>query len=316
MRAWGHIPTEFGAADVQIFTGKNLTAGQSTEIWHKPRGKTMIDILLIGKGGNGGTGAIGAVSTAAGGGGGGSGGQTRLTMPLCLLPDVLYLSLMGLAATGAQYSYISLMPSQAAGGGQPMSSGTLVSAAGGGNGGNAAGATAGSAGAAGAAASVSTMPLGWAYATALGGQAGIIGGTTGGGGALNIPVTGLLVCGGTGGGGVGAGGSVGSRGGQYAVTTGTPLFPAHTSTLTAASATSPPTDGSSGYFPIPKLFYTYGGLGGGSTHGSATGAGLVQASGGLGAPGSGGGGMGGALTGSTAGLIGMGGPSIAIITCW
>jgi hypothetical protein len=64
------------------------------------------------------------------------------------------------------------------------------------------------------------------------------------------------------------------------------------------------------------LMFFYGGMGGGSTYATATGAGLVQSNGGNGAPGCGGGGTGGALTGSTAGIIGLGGPSFAIITCW
>ena len=68
--------------------------------------------------------------------------------------------------------------------------------------------------------------------------------------------------------------------------------------------------------PILNLGYRYGGTGGASTHGTATGAGLVQSNGGVGAPGCGGGGQGSALTGSTAGIVGWGGLAYAILTCW
>lgn len=59
-----------------------------------------------------------------------------------------------------------------------------------------------------------------------------------------------------------------------------------------------------------------GGTGGGSTHGSATGAGLVGARGGAGGRGCGGGGGGGALTGSSQGMFGLGGPGQVIIVSW
>jgi hypothetical protein len=42
----------------------------------------------------------------------------------------------------------------------------------------------------------------------------------------------------------------------------------------------------------------------------------VQSGGGDGGLGCGGGGSGGALTGSTAGVVGKGGASFAILTCW
>ena len=298
-----HVPGPNGAAQVYYFSGLGQTLGLLTP-WPKPRGKSMIDILLVGPGGNGGAGAIGANSTAAGGGGGGSGGQTRLTMPLHLLPDTLYLSVM--PGGSSTTSRVSISPTTTA-------NDQLMVANAGGNGGNAAGATAGAAGAAGAIATVANMPLGWAFATVLAGQAGIIGGTTVAGGALTLPLTGLLVTGGTGGGGLPAAATTGTNGGSI-----TPagsflgLFPG----LGPTVATTPAGSGNGGFRPIPNMPYGYGGTGGGSTHGSATGAGLVQSSGGNGAPGCGGGGSGGALTGSTAGVVGQGGPAFCIITVW
>lgn len=309
-----HIPGSSGNADVQMFIGASTAAGNDWQTWQKPRGKAMCDILLIGKGGNGGAGVIGLNSTAAGGGGGGSGGQTRITMPLSLLPDALFLSLAGLSATTTLASYIAISPKLTAGAGAPIANDTLMIANGGGNGGNATGATAGTAGAAGAVATVATMPLGWQFSTlALAGQAGIAGGTTGAAGALTLPLTGLLVTGGTGGAGLGAAGVAGTAGGAF---TAAGQFPAHAGGTGAAAATTPPGDGTGGYQPISKLGYWYGGTGGGSTHGTATGAGLRQAWGAPGSYGCGGGGGGGALTGSAAGQVGMGGPSICIITCW
>lgn len=309
-----HLPSRTGASVVQVFTGGAGIAGQDWVTWQKPRGKTMINIILVGKGANGGTGVVGANSTAAGGGGGGSGGQTHLTMPLALLPDRLYLSLAGVVTGSQLLSYITIAPRLAAGAGAPIANNTLMIAYGGTLGGNASGATAGIAGVAGAIATVGLMPLGWQFATlSLAGQAGIIGGTTVAAGNLTIPVTGLMVTGGTGGGGLPATATTGTVGGSFTVAG---IFTPHTAPGAQATATLPPGNAASGYMPVPGMMYGYGGLGSGSTHGSASGGGLVQARGGDGMPGCGGGGMGGALTGSTASTVSNGGPAFAIITCW
>ena len=306
-----HIPIPYGNADVQIFTGKSAVAGASWENWVKPRGKSMLSILLIGKGGNGGTGVIGANSTAAGGGGGGSGGMTSLTMPLVGLADTLYLSLAGQSATTTLASYICIAPNTTA-------LTTLMIANGGGNGGNGAAGTGGTAGTAGAIATVATMPLGWQWANlALAGQAGAAGGGAVVGVSVTIPATGLIVTGGAGGAGVGSAASTGFNGGGINVA-GVRPFTAIPADGGTATATVPPRNGQNGLNALNNggIFW-YGGSGGATTHGSATGAGLYQASGGHGAWGCGGGGMGGALTGSPVGaVVGQGGPAIAIITCW
>lgn len=311
MLDFSHIP----GTDVTWLTGASTTAvgtGMTWQSWQKPRGKTMCSILLLGKGGNGGNGVVGANSTAAGGGGGGSGGMTTLTMPLALLPDILYFSLAGQQATTTVASYVTIYPSIIA---TPPPNHTLMIANGGGNGGNGAAAVAGAAGAAGAIATVATMPLGWQWAKALAGQAGIIGGTTVAGAALTLPVTGLIVTGGTGGGGLPAAATAGTTGGSFTVPAQPSPFIPHTAPASTATATVPPGDGAGG-FKLANLLYFYGGLGSGSTHGTATGAGLVAARGGAGAFGCGGGGGGGALTGSTASTGGFGGPALAIINCW
>lgn len=316
MLDFSHIPNRSGGADVQFFVGisNGGTAGESWQTWQKPRGKSMCHILLVGRGGNGGTGVIGANSTAAGGGGGGSGGQTSLILPLWAVPDTLYLALPAQTPNAGVNSVIAVGPNLSAGPGTPAVQLIFAMAAPGGPGGNAAGATAGAAGTAAGAAAAANMSLGWQWTDlVLGGVAGVIGGTTGAAGAFSFPTTGVSHMGGTGGGGLPAAAAVGTAGGSY---NGISYFGPHGTLAAATAATIPPADGPSGFRAMPGVTVQYGGLGGGSTHGSATGAGLVQASGGYGAPGCGGGGMGGALTGSTAGRIGLGGSAYAVITCW
>lgn len=300
------LPVTTGAAQVTVFTGNSTTAGGSWQVWKKPAGKSMLHILLLGKGGNGGTGAIGAAAAAAGGGGGGSGGQTSILIPLALIPNTLFLSLAGQSATTTLASYVSVAPNTTA-------NNVLVIANGGGNGGNASGATGGAVGAAGAIATAATMPLGWAFAkTVLAGKAGALGSATGNGGIQTAPVTGLIVCGGSGGGGLQSGVNVGRNGGAF---TGAGVIPSIAAAVGGTATTSPPSLGFSG-FKVPGLLYFLPGLGSGSTHSTATGAGLVQARAGDGAYGCGGGGMGGALTGSTAAVASNGGVAFAMFTCW
>jgi len=312
MRDYLHI-LENGNSDVQVFIGNSQSAGASWQVWDKPRGKSMVNIQLTGKGGNGGLGAVGANSTAAGGGGGGSGAQTSLTMPLALLPDQLFLSLAGQSQTTTLVSYICVGAPVVA---TPWNN-VLVVAQGGGNGGNAAGATIGALGAAAGAATAATMPLGWKFTdVVLAGLGGTAGGVSTAPGALAIPVTGQTVMGGCGGGGLPAAAATGTTGGSFTVAG---VFPAQNAPAATAVATTPPGNGNNGFQPIEKLFYFYGGTGGGSTHGSATTTGLTGSIGGNGGYGCGGGGNGGSLTGTTArvaGDVGMGGSAYCIITCW
>ena len=301
------VPSPYGNSDVQTFMGKCTVAGAQWETWQKPRGKTMLDILLVGKGGNGGTGVVGGNSVSAGGGGGGSGSITRLLIPLVLIPDTLYLSLAGQAATTTLASYISIAPTTVA-------NTVLAIANGGGNGGNGTAATAGTAGAAGAIATIATMPFGSLYATFLAGVVGTIGGGTVLGPPMTLPLTGQFVTGGTGGGGLPGAGAVGLAGGLITAVGALPINPGG---IGGTAAAVPPGNGSTGMRPIYKLLYGYGGTGGGSTFGTATTTGLVQSTGGHGAPGCGGGGNGGALTGSVAAVTtGQGGVAFAILTCW
>lgn len=293
-------------ADVWWFTGNATVQSSDWVAWKKPKNRSMISIFLVSNGGGGGNGVIGASSSAGGGGGGGSSGQTIVTMPLALLPETLWLSIaIGTNGTGFR-SQVAVSPFG-------NSEETIASASGGTQGGNASGGTQGSGGGGGAAAVVSAMYLGFAFAQVLAGQTGTNGGTAGNATALTLPATGIHVTGGMGGAGCGGSGTAGAG-----VTLPTPptLFPNHIGGAAPANSTSPPGNGSSGYQVTQLGAYFYGGTGGGSTHGSATGGGLVQSSGGNGGYGCGGGGMGGALTGSSAGVKSFGGNGLCIITCW
>jgi len=310
MLDFSHIPTPYGAATVETFVGEG-SAG-SIKSWIKPRGKTMCNILLIGRGGNGGTGVVGAAG--GGGGGGGSGTQTSITLPLWAVPDRLYINLGGYPGGASGACSVMIAPNAAA-----TANDCLVYALNGGHGGNAATTTGGTAGASSAAATAGNMPLGWQWLdSALAGQAGTAGGagtTTGTvGGALTLPTTGLLVTGGTGGGACPTTVGAGTAGGLFTVAGRFAEAP-HTAPA-GGTGTTPPTNGRAGYKPIQGLMYWYGGTGGGGTGSNATGAGLAQASGGNGDIGCGGGGMGGGFTGSTAGAIGLGGSAFCQITCW
>ena len=299
-------------ADVQVFYPNSTASNVGWQTWTKRPGATMVSIFCVGGGGSGGNGVVGAASTAAGGGGGGSSSQSYVECPAIMLPETLFVAVGvgGIAPVGTgQISRVCINPSSVAGD-------TLVIANAGVGGGSASGATAGAAGAAGAIATIGTMPLSGAGTSQLiAGMAGIIGGTTVSGGALTLPA-GLRVTGGTGGGGLPAGGVAGTAGGAFALG-GALAFPAQIGGIGGAAATTPPTGGSNGYAAIPPFVFFYGGTGGGSTHGTATGAGLVGAPGGAGGYGSGGGGGGGALTGSTAAnLGGRGGDGLVIIVQW
>ena len=306
----GHIPQPYGNGDVQFFTGNASAVGVGWQTWVKPRGKSMLHIMLVGAGGNGGTGVVGANSTAGGGAGGQSGAITNIIVPLAFVPDVLFYSGAGRkpTATANFASIIAVTPVNTA-------NNILVFANGGLHGGNASAGTGGTVGTAAAIATAANMPLGWPFITSVcfASQVGTAGGAAVTAANLTLPVTGAFVTGGTGGGGLPAAAATGTNGGSI---TGAGVFPTVLGGTGSATATVPAQAGNPGFQPIPKLGYLYGGTGAASTHGTATGGGLVQGSGGDGSPGCGGGGMGGALTASTAGVVGMGGASFAIFTCW
>lgn len=287
-----------GRFDVQVFCATNGSI--VGPVWNKPRGVSGVYILAVGAGGNGGNGAVGANSAAAGGGGGASGGQTQAVFAANMLPDTLYVTAQwassAIVRTGPAYSVQDV----------------LVYANSGSNGNNASGATAGTGAFSSGASTIGNFSLaGAGLFRAFGTGAGATGGSS-----ATYPTTGIRVCGGAGGAALGAAGAVGVQGGS--IPTSGIGQPGLAGGAGGSSATVPPGGGSSGagILVFDRAFNLHGGAGGGSTHGSATGAGLVGANGGNGDPGCGGGGGGGALTGSTQGLGGRGGPGFVVILSW
>lgn len=291
---------------VQI-EANSASAGANWETIEVPEWARLCHIVLWGSGGSGGNGVVGANSTAAGGGGGGSSGQTSVWVPTYMLPKLLYASIgAGLLGANGIASRVATYPNLVA-------NHQLAVANGGSGGGNASGGTAGAAGGAGAIATIATMPLAAAGAyTLLAGQAGIIGGTTVAGAQQNPPTTGLRCMGGTGGGGLPAAATAGRAGGL--INNSFELAALVPGGIGAAATTTPGGAGSHGFEEMEMAMYFWPGTGGGSSHGSAVGAGLVGGRGGDGSIGCGGGGGGGALTGSTQGIGGRGGDGRCIIT--
>jgi hypothetical protein len=73
-------------ANYQEFYGGGTTATSLSRSWSKPRGASMVRMLLIGAGGGGRSGGSGG---GAGGGGGGSGAVTEWIGPAIFIPDQL-----------------------------------------------------------------------------------------------------------------------------------------------------------------------------------------------------------------------------------
>jgi hypothetical protein len=301
-----------GQCDVQVF-GPNSPTSTGTEdggaIWRKRPGANMVTIFALGAGGGGGNGTVGAVSNAGGGGGGGSGAQIYMEIPALLVPDTLFINVgiggQGNGATGGR-SIVQLAP------GSYSNQNALFVEAKGGLGGNS-GAAGGGGGTGGAAGTIGNNPLASGAFLTYGGQSGNSAPGPGAPANTNFPVTGLRVTGGCPGAGLNGSGAAGSLGGTFN-NPDARAFPALVAGSAGSTATTPGGAGSNG-FEMVKGFWC-GGTGGGSSHGSATGAGLVGGKGGDGGIGCGGGGGGGALTGSTQGLGGRGGDGLVIIIQW
>jgi hypothetical protein len=200
----------YGNGDWQIFTpAASTTTTNSWGQWTKPAGCKMIYFYMQAAGGGGGK-AAAFVSTAPGGGG--SGGNSRLLIPACFLPDVLYMrpgsggatrTTSGAGNNGTQ-SYISTRPE--------ITVSFLVMTQAGGSGG-AQVTTGGSAGAIGSATAALFQGAGvW---VSVAGQAGAAGAAAANAPGANITPfqSGVLTTGGAGGGhDVGAGGSISAGG--------------------------------------------------------------------------------------------------------
>jgi|GEM_PF-1714644 len=300
-------------SEVAIFNGNAVLSGTGWQTWTKPIGKSQAMIIVIGGGGSGGTGVVATNSTAAGGGGGGGGAWTILDIPLAFLPPRLYISVSTIRHNSGVPTFVSTQPNT-------VNAHVIASAGGGGSGGNAIGATGGTAGPAGTAAGVAGMPLTWAFLRrALAGQAGGAGGTTGAAANLAYPLTGVRTSGGAGGGGLPAAATAGTNGGALTAPGQTLSdYPSQSGGVGSASTTTAADPGRHGYRVDTSIggYLFFGGSGGASTNGSATGAGLTQAPGGDGGIGCGGGGMGGALTGSAVAGVSNGGAGMVMIICY
>jgi hypothetical protein len=298
-----HLPTVPGR-DVQIFTRLNQDQATNTEWteWTRPRGLSMAWIFCLGGGAGGGGGFTRASGAGAGGGGGGGSAQASVIVPLELLPELLYIQLgcggqgvsAGTAESGTR-SYVTIYPDN-------VVTNTLVisGAASPTGGGTGTVAVAGAAGTAGTIPVIASMPLaGFGHFALIAGQNGIIGAAASdtAGGAQTIPTTSVLCMGGGSGAGVSVSGAAGG-----------PITAIASSYLSQyAPAQADPGVSGSGLVQLWKPFFSFCGMGGGSSNAS------VGGKGGPGAYGSGGGGGG---AGTTGGRGGDGGSGIVIISCW
>lgn len=256
----------------------------------------MIYVMAQGSGGNGGNGAVGAASAAAGGGGGGAGSRGIVLLSAWGIPDRLFVrATTTQAAVAVETSFLV----------QEM----IIAAFPGGNGGNASAGTPGTAGAISLTPSASRSSLHTFGATVFGGGNTSVAGGTLAGTPYTPSLNGNIATPGAGGAGVGAaagqnGGDINASGVFYRLPGG----------IGGATTTAPGGRGQDGPQRIVAgLPHGYGGSGGGSSHGTAVGAGLFGGNGGDGALGSGGGGGGGCLTGGVAGVGGRGGDAFVLI---
>jgi len=297
--------------DVQMFTLPSTVTNLQWSTWTKPRGLSMAHIIGLSGGGGGGGGFSAATGSAAGGGGaGGSSGATRLTVPLELLPDRLYVQTgaggLGVSSGGGTagsgiLSFVTIYPDNTTVTNALFISGAVAPT----GGGTGTGAAVGAASAGATIAVIGSMPLGgMGIFTAIAGMAGVAGGAIAGGvgGANAIANTSTLCAAGTGGGGRTA---ADFSGGLITVIATSYLYQ-------YAPATAPGTNllnNGSGGPQLWKPFYSFGGMGGGATN-AASG---VGGAGGNGAYGAGGGGGGAGVTG---GRGGDGGNGLIIISCF
>jgi hypothetical protein len=297
-----------------------IFANVQWQTWKKPRGVKWVYMLGVGGGASGGTGVI-TGTTSGGGAGGGSGSQTVVMVPAMMVPDTLYImcgnggypqqtnsSLPGLPGTP---TFVSIEPYL----GMDLNKNILWANPGNVGGTGATTATGGVAGTAASAATIAYMPLaGRGFYNSIAGQAGTAGGASNAtGGTLTPPTLGLMVTGGTGGGG--CNGALALAGGNFAsiiTALGQDFFPA-LSGGSAAVTSTPAGNGLNGFI-VRNFMFNYGGTGGG---GATTNASGNVGAGGEGTPGCGGGGGGGANTTQGAQLkSGAGGVGFVLIASW
>jgi hypothetical protein len=302
MLDFGHLPKPL-TGTVDYFPGFSSITGAVWEVWNKPKNCNFIRILCIGGGGKGGNGGAGngTNTSATGGGGGGSSAIANITIPASFVPDVLYVSagIGGTVNTGGVgiSSQVCIAPANVA-------IYILCYANGGNVGGNGnAGVSGGTGGAGGGLSALTTALQGFqGHFNSIAGQSGASGGV-GVGGSITYPTTGLLLSGGSAGGGISANTSsaAGNVNAPASQTTVYNLF----QTRTAAAFTN----GQYGA-ELYKPLMSCGGVGGGAfVNGGNTGGG-----GGFGSGGGGGGAS--VTTGTPGGVGGNGGAGLVVIQTW
>lgn len=307
-----HIPETPG---LSVFLPQSVDAN-SWQTWQKPRGFVMATIYAIGPGGGGGSGraaSSGSGTDRGGGAGGGSGGVSRLTIPLLLLPDTLYVRVTPGGSGGASVSAASngvagnvgFAPATTLVGVYPSTTAQyLFLRANAGNGGAAGSTVTATAGTAGAISATTDAPLGTLGSTLFIAGNGGANGPSNTFGSSITQSTASQIYGGAGGAGIGSGLTGGQPGGSINALTNTPFLASSGGVVTGT------TPGGAGFswtsiFPLKH----YGGTGGASNGGGAASDG---GNGSIWGAGGGGGGGGGTVSGRG----GDGGPGCVIIQCW
>jgi hypothetical protein len=226
--------------------------GGTVRDWVKPRGASMVRMMLIGAGGGGGNG-----SSTVGGGGGGSGAVTSWVGPAIFIPDVLRIT-VGVGGISNVNATASSVIYQAKDG-----TGYTLLTANGGTSGNTA-ITSGT----GATAMTNNYFGASGIFTSIAGQDGTAGGGTGGGSNRSESTTTFLS------GGAGGSGATANTGGSVTPNYSYPVLPATTAGGTVK--------GADGYFITQPVLVGCGGAGGttSSTVGTAGGRGGIGCGGG------------------------------------
>jgi hypothetical protein len=237
-------------ANYQEFYG-----GGTTCDWVKPRGASMVRIMLIGAGGGGGVG-----TAAQGGGGGGSGAITSWIGPAIFIPDILRIT-VGTGGTSGVNATASTVIYQAKDG----TGYTLLTANGGTSG------TTGIAGGVGASATANNYFGASGIFTSIAGQDGTSGSASGAGVNQTASATTFLS------GGAGGAGAAANTGGSVTPNYGYTALPLTTIGGLVA--------GADGYFITQPILVGCGGAGGSTST-------VIGSAGGRGGIGCGGGGAG------------------------
>ena len=226
--------------------------GGSTRDWVKPRGASMVRMMLIGAGGGGGNG-----SSANGGGGGGSGAVTSWIGPAIFIPDVLRITVGAGGTSGVNATASSVIYQAKDGTGY-----TLLTADGGVSG------TAAVTGGTAAAAMTNNAFGASGIFTSIAGQAGTDGGSSGAGVDQTASGDTFLS------GGAGGAGGAGSTGGG--------VTPNYSYTVLPPTTAGGAIAGANGYFITQPILVGCGGAGGttSTTVGTAGGRGGIGCGGG------------------------------------